>query len=96
MGVLTIIELMRMTPMELTDLLMRITNMVPDFPEGSDEREIAPIGYHLVLCLTPSIRRAQAHKTIKSLISFRLPTCTSTCVSFCTGSAGNQQNRYSS
>ena len=41
MRVLTIIELMRLTQIELTDLPRRITNALPDFPEGSDEREVA-------------------------------------------------------
>ncbi len=43
MRVLTIIELMRLTRIELTDLLFRITNALPDFPEGSVERQNALI-----------------------------------------------------
>jgi hypothetical protein len=43
MRVLTINELMRLTRIELCDLLARITNMRPDFPEGSAEREAAQI-----------------------------------------------------
>ena len=43
MRVLTICELMRLTRIELTDLLVRITNALPDLPEGSDERQIALI-----------------------------------------------------
>ncbi len=41
MRVLTIIELMRLTRIELTDLLARITNAFPDLPEGSPERQSA-------------------------------------------------------
>jgi hypothetical protein len=36
MKVLTLIELMRMTRIELTDLAARITNALPDYPESSD------------------------------------------------------------
>lgn len=43
MRVLTILELMRLTRTELTGLLMRITNMLPVFPEGSCERQNALI-----------------------------------------------------
>jgi hypothetical protein len=43
MRVLTIIELMRLTRMELTGLLIRITNALPTFPEGSPERQNALI-----------------------------------------------------
>ena len=43
MGVLTINELMRLTRIELIDLLVRITNALPDMPEGSDNRQIALI-----------------------------------------------------
>jgi hypothetical protein len=43
MRVLTIIELMRLTRIELTDLLIRITNALPDLPEGSVERQNAVI-----------------------------------------------------
>ena len=43
MRVLTIIELMRLSKIELCDLLAQITNMLPDFPEGSAEREAADI-----------------------------------------------------
>jgi hypothetical protein len=39
MRVPTIIELMRLTRIELTDLLIRITNVLPDLPEGSTERQ---------------------------------------------------------
>jgi hypothetical protein len=41
MRVLTIIELMRLTRIELTDLLIRTTNALPDMPEGSENRQIA-------------------------------------------------------
>ena len=41
MRVLTITELMRLTRIELTDLLIRITNALPDLPEGSIERQNA-------------------------------------------------------
>lgn len=37
MRVLTIIELMRMSKIELCDRLARITNRLPEFPEGSPE-----------------------------------------------------------
>ena len=43
MRVLTINELMRLSKIELCDLLARITNLLPDFPEGSAEREAAHI-----------------------------------------------------
>jgi hypothetical protein len=43
MRVLTIIELMRLTRIELTDLLVRITNTLMDLPEGSADRQIALI-----------------------------------------------------
>ena len=43
MRVLTIIELMRLTRVELTDLLIQITNALPDLPEGSIERQNALI-----------------------------------------------------
>ena len=41
MRVLTIIELMRLSKIELCDLAARITNTFPDFPEGSAERVAA-------------------------------------------------------
>ncbi len=37
---------MRLTRIELTDLLVRITNALPDMPEGSANRQIAPINLH--------------------------------------------------
>jgi hypothetical protein len=37
MKVLTLIELMRMTRIELTDLAARITNALPDYPESSED-----------------------------------------------------------
>jgi hypothetical protein len=40
---LTIIELMRLTKIELCDLPVKITNLVPDLPEGSAEREAAHV-----------------------------------------------------
>jgi hypothetical protein len=43
MRVLTINELMRLTRIELTDLLVRITNALPGLPEGSVERTNALI-----------------------------------------------------
>jgi hypothetical protein len=43
MGVLTLTELMCLSKIELCDLLARITNVLPDFPEGSAEREAAQI-----------------------------------------------------
>ena len=43
MRVPTIIELMRLTRIELTDLLVRITNLLPTLPEGSVERQNALI-----------------------------------------------------
>jgi len=43
MRVLSIKELMRLTRVELTDLLVRITNALPDMPEGSENRQIALI-----------------------------------------------------
>jgi hypothetical protein len=41
MQVLSINELMRLTRIELTDLYVRITNPLPDMPEGSENRQIA-------------------------------------------------------
>jgi hypothetical protein len=41
MRVLTLTELMRLTRIELCDLLARITNALPDCPEGSAERQNA-------------------------------------------------------
>jgi len=43
MRVLSIYELMRLTRIELTNLLVQITNALPDFPEGSDQHQIALI-----------------------------------------------------
>jgi hypothetical protein len=43
MRVLTICELMRLSKIELCDLLASITNRLLDFPEGSPEREAAHI-----------------------------------------------------
>jgi hypothetical protein len=43
MKVLTINELMRMAKIELCDLAARITNILPEFPEGSPESEAAHI-----------------------------------------------------
>ena len=43
MRVLTIKELMRLTRIELTDLYVRITNALPDMPEGSANQQIALI-----------------------------------------------------
>jgi hypothetical protein len=43
MRVLTIIELMRMAKIELCDLAARITNILPEFPEGSPASEAAHI-----------------------------------------------------
>ena len=41
MRVLTLTELMRLTRIELCSLLARITNALPDLPEGSPERDNA-------------------------------------------------------
>jgi hypothetical protein len=41
MRVLSIKELMRLTRVELIDLYVRITNALPDMPEGSEKRHIA-------------------------------------------------------
>ena len=41
MRVLTLEELMRLTRTELTDLAGRITNALPEFPEGSDDLQHA-------------------------------------------------------
>jgi hypothetical protein len=43
MRVLTINELLRMAKIELCDLAARITNVLPDLPEGSPERDAAHI-----------------------------------------------------
>ncbi len=41
MRVLTITELMRLTRIELTGLLVQITNALPGLPEGSADRRSA-------------------------------------------------------
>ena len=41
MHALTIEELMQLTRIELTDRLVRIKSALPDYPEGSAERENA-------------------------------------------------------
>ena len=41
MRVLSIRELMRLTRIELLDLYVRISNALPDMPEGSENRQIA-------------------------------------------------------
>ncbi len=51
MRLLTIIELLRLTRVELTDLLVRITSALPDLPEGSDEREIALTNLRNIRCV---------------------------------------------
>jgi hypothetical protein len=43
MRVMTITELMRMAKIELCDLAARITNILPEFPEGSHENAAARI-----------------------------------------------------
>lgn len=43
MRVLTILELLQMTRIELCDLAARITNALPNFPEASDARVNAHI-----------------------------------------------------
>jgi hypothetical protein len=43
MRVLTLAELMRLTRIELCDLLTRITTALPEFPERSTERQNALI-----------------------------------------------------
>jgi hypothetical protein len=43
MRVLSIKELMRLTRVQLIDLYVRITNALPDMPEGSENRQIALI-----------------------------------------------------
>jgi CRISPR/Cas system CSM-associated protein Csm2 small subunit len=43
MRVLSIKELMRLTRVQLIDLYARITNALPDMPEGSENRQIALI-----------------------------------------------------
>jgi len=47
MRVLTICELMRLSKIELCDLLAWITNRLLDFPEGSPEREAAHINLRI-------------------------------------------------
>jgi hypothetical protein len=41
MQVLTLFELMRLSKIELCDLAAKITNALPDYPEGSPEAENA-------------------------------------------------------
>jgi len=51
MRVLTLSELMRLSKFELCDLLSRITNRLPDFPEGSAERLAAHINLRNIRCI---------------------------------------------
>ena len=51
MRVLTLTELMRLTRTELCVLLMRITNDLPDLPEGSVERANAHVNLVTIRCL---------------------------------------------
>jgi hypothetical protein len=53
MRLLSIFELMHLTQIELIDLLVRITNALPDLPEGSVERQNA-------LTTLSNIRRSSA------------------------------------
>ena len=46
MRVLTLIELMRLSKIELCDLAAHITNAFPNFPEGSAERVAAVTNLH--------------------------------------------------
>ena len=46
MRVLTLIELMRLSKIELCDLAARITNAFPNLPEGSTERAAAVTNLH--------------------------------------------------
>jgi hypothetical protein len=46
MRVLTTTELMRLTRIELCDLLNRVTNALPDFQAGSPQRGNALINLH--------------------------------------------------
>ena len=39
---------MRLTRVELTDLYVRITNALPDMPEGSQNRQIALINLRII------------------------------------------------
>jgi len=55
MRVLTLIELLRLSKIELCDLLARITNVLPYIPEDSAECEAAQINLH-------NIRRALARR----------------------------------
>ena len=50
MRVLSIYELMRLTRIELTNLLVQITNALPDLPEGSDQHQIALTNLRLGWC----------------------------------------------
>jgi len=56
MRVLTIAELMRLTCIELADLLIRITNALPHLAAGSAERQIAQINLR-------NVRSALARQT---------------------------------
>src|SRR5260370_7397707 len=53
MRVLTIRELMRLSRVELTDLLIRITNALPDMPEGSENRQIPHINLRNIRTALP-------------------------------------------
>ena len=46
MRLLTLDELMRLTRIELCDLAARITNTLPNLPEGSAERQNATTNLH--------------------------------------------------
>jgi hypothetical protein len=51
MQVLTITELMRLTRIELCALAARITNALPEFPEGSVERQNALMILRNIRCV---------------------------------------------
>lgn len=51
MRVLTITELMRLTRIELCDLAAKLTNALPDFPEGSVDQEAARTNLQRIRCV---------------------------------------------
>ena len=48
MRVLSIKELVRLTRVQLIDLYVRITNALPDLPEGSENRQIALMNLRII------------------------------------------------
>jgi hypothetical protein len=79
MRILTIIELMRLTRIELTDLFIRITNSLPDLLEGSIERQnallnLSNIRWALPLAKRPRSLRSRCRRNLGESCA-RLQSC---------------------